>query len=71
MPPSVIVAVKETDDPLHILLPGEALMEIAGVTDVITSMVIGLLVAGFGKEEGILLVKRQVTTSPSNKLLFE
>lgn len=58
------VAVKVTDVPAQILLPGLAAMLTDGVTLVLTTIVILLLVAVVGDAHEALLVITQLTTSP-------
>lgn len=58
------VAVKVTDVPLQIVLPGLAEMLTDGVTNGVTDIVIPVLVAVAGDAQVALLVSTQVITSP-------
>lgn len=58
------VAVKVTDVPVQIVLPGLADMLTDGVTLLLTVIVIALLVAVNGDAQEALLVITQVITSP-------
>lgn len=64
------VAVKVTDVPAQILLPGLAAMVTDGVTLVLTTIVILLLVAVAGLAQDALLVITQLTTSPLARAPF-
>lgn len=70
MPPLVGVAVKVTDVPAHIALPGLAAMLTAGVMLAFTVIVIPLLVAVAGEAQVALLVITQVTILPLTNAAF-
>lgn len=69
-PPFVGVAVNVTDVPLHIVLPGLAEILTAGVTVVLTVIVIPPLVAVVGEAQLALLVITQVIILPLAKAAF-
>lgn len=70
VPPLVGVAVKVTEVPEQIVLPGFADILTAGTTVVLTVIVIPLLVAVIGDAHEALLVITQVTTSPLARAAF-
>lgn len=64
------VAVKVTEVPAQMVLPGLAAMLTDGVTLLLTDIVIAPLVAVAGDAQEALLVITQVTMSPFNSAAF-
>ena len=65
MPPFVGVAVKDTEVPEQIVIPGFATMLTDGITAGLTVIVTELLVAGFPVAQGVAFdVKITLTISP-------
>ena len=64
MPPFVGVAVKVTLEPAQIVLPGLAVIDTAGVTGLLTVIVIAFEVAAADVTQVSELVITQVTMSP-------
>lgn len=64
------VAVKVTEVPAQMVLPGLAAMFTDGVTLLLTDIVIAPLVAVAGDAQEALLVITQVTMSPFNSVAF-